>query len=175
MMNRTSLIPTLRVVPSGRYSFACPAHPHERADEIRHCSKCGLAFESRMSLGAPKERIPQEARLRWQYALAMSILLLGLVLTEWIPGNPFEGVFGDGTVKWLALGITTPVCLWAAWPLYRIALRSLRQLRPDMSILIGVGILSSYSYSMASTLWSGGFPPSFRGGNSAVATYFLVS
>ena len=49
--------------------------------------------------------------------------------------------------QWLALGLSTPVVAWGAWPLHRAALTNLRHGAATMDTLVSVGVLTSYLWS----------------------------
>ena len=49
--------------------------------------------------------------------------------------------------QWLALGLSTPVVAWGAWPLHRAALTNLRHGAATMDTLVSVGVLASYLWS----------------------------
>ncbi len=64
------------------------------------------------------------------------------------------GVFAvpAGVLRWLLLGLTTPVLLWAGRQFYRGAWSGLLHGSADMNTLVAVGTGSAYLYSAAVTL-----------------------
>jgi Cu+-exporting ATPase len=64
------------------------------------------------------------------------------------------------------------VCLWAAWPFYVRAVRSVKNASPNMFTLIGLGVTVAYGYSVVAALAPGIFPDAFRGHGGTVAVYF---
>lgn len=68
--------------------------------------------------------------------LAMAMDIAGLVL------------FRNATLHaWLVLALATPVQLVLGWPFYRGTVASLRQLNPNMDVLVALGTTVAYVYS----------------------------
>ncbi len=68
--------------------------------------------------------------------LAMAMDIAGLV------------VFGNETLHaWLVLALATPVQAVLGWPYYRGSVASLRQLNPNMDVLVALGTTVAYVYS----------------------------
>jgi Cu+-exporting ATPase len=68
----------------------------------------------------------------------------------------------------IMLALATPVQWWAGAPFVRGAWRSLMRRAPDMDLLVGLGTLSAYGYSLAATL----APDAFRRSGIVPHTYF---
>ena len=75
-------------------------------------------------------------RLLVSVALTIPVLAVSMV-AAW----QFDGW------QWLALGLSTPVVAWGAWPLHRAALANLRHGAATMDTLVSVGVLASYLWS----------------------------
>jgi Cu+-exporting ATPase len=91
---------------------------------------------------------------------------------DMLPGEPVSTWISASQRVLLELALATPVCLWAAWPFYARAARSLRSGKLNMFTLIGMGVGVAYGYSLVGTLFPGIFPASFRGESGQVAVYF---
>ena len=70
-------------------------------------------------------------------------------------GFTFEPPFGL-SMEWFGLILTTPIVLWGAYPFTSSAWNSLKKADVTMMTLIAVGILVSYLYSVAATVFLGG-------------------
>jgi Cu+-exporting ATPase len=70
--------------------------------------------------------------------------------------------------NWIQLALATPVQLWAGWPFVRGSLVALRRRAADMNLLVGLGTLAAYLYSLAATL----APASLRGAGEEAHVYF---
>ena len=87
-------------------------------------------------------------------------LLLTLPIILYSPigaglGFKFAPPFGL-SVAWFGLILSTPVVWWGGWPFLSAAWRALLQRQANMMTLIATGILVSYLYSVAATLFLGG-------------------
>ena len=71
------------------------------------------------------------------FALAMGGMALGFML-------PYQA--------WVELALATPVMLYAAWPFYVGAWKSVRNRSANMDVLVTVGTLAAYLYSLYVTL-----------------------
>ena len=54
--------------------------------------------------------------------------------------------------NWIQLFLATPVQLWAGWPFVRGSWIALRRRTADMNLLVGVGTLTAYLYSLVATV-----------------------
>ncbi len=57
--------------------------------------------------------------------------------------------------RWVQLVLATPVQFWAGWPFVSGAARALRRRQADMNLLVGLGTLAAYGYSLVATLAPG--------------------
>jgi Cu+-exporting ATPase len=94
---------------------------------------------------------------------ALSLPLLIIAMARLLPPE---------SRNWVELALATPVSLWAAWPFFVRAARSVRNLSPNMFTLVGLGVSVSYVYSVVGTVAPGVFPATFRDGSGHVAVYF---
>ncbi len=70
-------------------------------------------------------------------------------------GFTFDPPFGL-SMEWFGLILTTPIVFWGAYPFTSSAWNSLKKADVTMMTLIAVGILVSYLYSVAATVFLGG-------------------
>ena len=103
-----------------------------------------------------RERAAELAHLKRRFItasiLAVPVILLGNAGT--LP--PFNAL-SPTTQRWIQLLFATPVQWWAAWPFLRGAWNGVRRRSADMNLLIGVGTLSAYLYSLVATIAPQGF------------------
>jgi len=92
-----------------------------------------------------------------------------------LPGQPISSAIPREITIWLELAFATPVALWAAWPFYQRAVRSVVNRSLNMYSLIGLGVGVAYSYSVVAVIWPNWFPASFRGHDNSVGVYFEAS
>ncbi len=168
------LVPLKETKPAPKGTkYTCPMHPEIIRDAPGSCPICGMALEP-MGVPAddegPNPELVDFTRRFWVSAV-LSIPLLALTMGP-MAGLPFRQWLGEQYAVWIELGLATPVVLWAAIPFFKRAWASLLNRSPNMWTLIGLGVGSAYSYSVAATLFPGLFPPSFRGHDGTVGVYF---
>ncbi|QDU07443.1 heavy metal translocating P-type ATPase [Gimesia aquarii] len=153
--------------------YSCPMHPEIQQQGPGSCPICGMDLEPIMP---QKEESPEEvaeyelmARRFWGgLVLGLPVFLLamlpmtGLPIHQWIPLRVSD---------WIQFLLCTPVVLWAGWPLYERAYRSIITMNLNMFTLIGIGTGTAYVYSIFALLFPGIFPESFRSDGS-VELYF---
>jgi Cu+-exporting ATPase len=114
-----------------------------------------------------RERQAELADLRRRFTIAAILALPVVVL-----GN--LGMLGAlrtldmDTQKWLQLLFATPIQWWAGWPFVRGAWNGLRRRTADMNLLIGLGTLTAYLYSLVATV----APGAFRAAGAEPQVYF---
>src|SRR5213078_4480371 len=77
-------------------------------------------------------------------------------------GLPLDAWLGHRLWQWLQLVLSTPAVVWAGWPLWVRAARSVVTLRFNMFTLIGLGVWAAYLFSVAAVLAPGAFPEALR-------------
>jgi Cu+-exporting ATPase len=124
-----------------------------------------MALEPRAVEAEPREENAElrDMTRRFWVAAALSVPVLVLAMAELLsPG--LRGV--------VELALATPVCLWAGWPFFVRAARSIRNRSLNMFTLIGLGVGVAYLYSVVATVAPGAFPASVRDASGHVAVYF---
>ncbi|MEN0014858.1 MAG: heavy metal translocating P-type ATPase [Solirubrobacteraceae bacterium] len=103
-------------------------------------------------IGARDETVAEEEaehdRLALKYrAMASAALSLPVALVAMIPALQFD------YWQWVALGLTTPVLLWAGLPFHQATLRGLRHGTTTMDTLISTGTIAAYVWSLVALLF----------------------
>jgi Cu+-exporting ATPase len=159
--------------PLERTEWTCPMHPEVVQDKPGNCPKCGMALEPR-TVVVEEEENPELADMkrRFRTALALSVPVLIIAMSDLIPGRPLERLISTQTMGWIELALATPVVLWAGWPFLQRFWTSLVHRSLNMFTLIGLGVGVAYIYSVIAKLFPEIFPGSFRSESGEVALYF---
>jgi Cu+-exporting ATPase len=133
-----------------------------------------MALEPRTVIADQEEEDPElrDMKRRLSFSVAFAVPLVAVAMGDMLPGEPISTWISARGRVFLELALATPVCLWAAWPFYVRAARSIRSGNLNMFTLIGMGVGVAYSYSLFGALSPGIFPASFRGESGQVAVYF---
>jgi len=155
--------------PGAKYT--CPMHPEIVRDAPGACPICGMALEPMSPLAAGEERNPEldDMTRRFWVGLALSIPILAEMV---LPERVLAIFAAPAAMQWIALGLATPVVLWAGWPFFERGYQSLRTLNLNMFTLIATGVGVAYVYSVVATVAPGVFPPSQRDAHGMVPAYF---
>lgn len=151
--------------------YTCPMHPQVRQIGPGNCPICGMALEPEVvtaETGPSAEYLDMRRRFWIGLALAVPVLLLemGGHLTN------LHMVLGAPTSNWVQLVLATPVVLWAGFPFFERAWKSLVTMRLNMFTLIAMGTGVAWIYSVVATLAPDLFPATFRSADGSVAIYF---
>jgi P-type Cu+ transporter len=147
--------------------YTCPMHPEIRRTEPGNCPICGMTLEALIPELEEKENpelVDFRRRFWWTLPLTVIVTVLAMVVHRFVHGGiPYQ--------NWIELVLSTPVVLWAGWPFFTRGIESIRNRRPNMWTLIGLGVFAAYAFSVAATLVPGWFPEAFRQ-DGRVGVYF---
>ena len=157
---------------STRTEWTCPMHPEIVRDEPGACPICGMALEPRRA--ALDERNPEldDMWRRFRAAAVLTAPLLAVMVSDMLPNRPLHQALGARATGWLQALLATPVVLWAGWPFFERAWRSLVNRHLNMFTLIGLGTGTAYLFSVAALLLPGSFPASFHSHGGELPLYF---
>ena len=145
--------------------YTCPMHPQVVQDGPGNCPKCGMALEPMSApVDEPNAELVDMSRRLW-IGLAFTVPLLVLAMAHYAPG--FDAA--------LQLVLAAPVVLWAAWPFFVRAWRSVVTWNLNMFTLIALGVGAAFAYSVFATIAPGLFPAELRDPSGAVGVYFEVA
>jgi Cu+-exporting ATPase len=152
-------------------TFICPMHPEVEQDHPGTCPKCGMALEPKtISAGPEDDTELREMTRRFWVAAAFSVSVLLLAMLPMV-GVPIHGWLSTAQFHWLQFALTTPVVLWAGWPLLARGWQSIVSRHLNMFTLILVGVGAAYLYSTAATIWPDHVPEAFKE-HGAAPVYF---
>ncbi len=150
--------------PAPTHDWYCPMCPGVESDEPGVCPTCGMALEpafQSLDTSAEDQELRDWMRRFW-LAAALTLPVVVLAMGHLFPGGGLEARIGVGLSAWIQFFFTTPVVLWAGWPLLERGARSFRTGRLNMFSLIALGVASAYLFSVAAILVPNLFPEAFR-------------
>ena len=149
-------VPTITALALGTV-YTCPMHPEVRQNNPGACPKCGMALEPEMP-GLDDGENPEllDFRRRFTWTLPLTIIVTVLAMA----GHRLQW-FDMTTQSWIELVLTLPIVLWAGWPFFERAVKSVLHRSPNMWTLIGLGTAAAFIYSVVATVAPGVFPASF--------------
>ena len=168
-----ALEPAAPAAPSVKTEYVCPMHPEIVRDEPGSCPICGMALEPR-TVTLEEEANPElvDMTRRFWAGVVLSVPIVFLAMSEFIPGQPVQKSFSPHALNWLQQLFATPVVLWGGWPFFERGWRSIINRSLNMFTLIAIGVGTAYVYSFVATLLPQAFPESFRGHAGEVGVYF---
>jgi P-type Cu+ transporter len=155
-----------------RTEWVCPMHPQVVRSEPGSCPICGMALEPRTASIEDENPELRDMSRRFWVAVALTLPLLILAMGDMLPGQPVSALISGRTRVLAELTLATPICLWAAWPFYERAARSVVNRSLNMFTLIGLGVSVAYGFSVVAVLFPQLFPASFRNHHGEVGVYF---
>ncbi len=153
--------------------YTCPMHPQIRQNRPGNCPICGMALEPE-TLAADAGPNPELADMtrRFWIGVVLAVPLLVLEMGGHVPGLNLHHLVLPRVSVWIQFVLATPIVLWAGWPFFERAWRSVVNRSLNMFTLIALGVGVAYAYSLVATVAPGLFPPAFRGEGGAVPVYY---
>ncbi len=162
------------VAPSAaKVEYTCAMHPEVVQDQPGSCPICGMALEPR-TVALQEEENPEltDMRRRFWVATALGLPVLVVAMIGHLPGVNLAALAPARFWTFFQLVLSTPVVLWAGWPLLERGWRSVVNRSLNMFTLIGMGVGVAYLYSLVAALAPGLFPASFHDAGGHVGVYF---
>jgi Cu+-exporting ATPase len=157
---------------SDKVEYTCPMHPEVRQLGPGACPKCGMALEPVDITGDEANPELEDMTRRFRISVVLTLPILMLMISEFIPGDPLRNLLGSRLSLWLQFVLSTPVVLWAGWPFFERGWLSVKLRSLNMFTLIALGTGAAYLYSVVALLFPGLIPDSFRHMGGELAVYF---
>lgn len=154
--------------------YTCPMHPEIRQDHPGTCPKCGMSLEPETP-EADDDHSRQELKdmtRRFWVSAGLSLPVLGLAMSDLIPGQPVQHLFSGQALAWIQLVLSTPVVLWGGWPFFERAWASVKHRSPNMFTLIAMGVGVAWLFSLVATLAPTWIPETMRTHGGFAPVYF---
>ena len=162
-----------RATPDGT-KYTCPMHPEIVRDIPGDCPKCGMALEP-MGVPAPEDGPNPELvdfKRRFFIGAVLTVPLLVLTMGPLLGLGAVREALGERSAQWFELLLSAPVVLWAGWPFFVRAVKSVVSRCLNMFTLIGMGVGSAFLFSVVAVLAPDMFPQGFRDAQGHVGVYF---
>ena len=170
-----ALEPVTIKAPATKTEYTCPMHPEIIRDQPGFCPICGMALEPRTVTGDEANEELTDMTRRFWIGTVLTLPLLFLAMSDLIPGQPVQHALSFRLIYYIELALSTPVILWAGWPLFYRGWTSIVNRSLNMFTLIAIGTGVAYTYSIVATLFPEVFPASFRTHGGEVGVYYEVS
>jgi Cu+-exporting ATPase len=151
--------------------YTCPMHPQIEQDHPGNCPICGMALEPKTITAEADDSEARDMTRRFWIAAVLSLPPLLLGMAHLIPGFHIDHYLSPKLNQWIQFIFSSPVVLWAGWPLLLRGWHSVKTFHLNMFTLIALGVGTAYVYSVVAVLKPNLFPPAFRM-NGAVPVYF---
>jgi P-type Cu2+ transporter len=142
--------------------YTCPMHPEIQQQGPGNCPICGMALEPMdATLQADDSELRDMTRRFW-LSLALSLPLMFITMSEFIPGLNLHHRMGLNTFTWLQALLATPVVLWGGWLFFARGWASLKTWNLNMFSLIALGTGSAFIFSVFALLFPATLPDAFK-------------
>ncbi|NMM36420.1 MAG: heavy metal translocating P-type ATPase [Glaciimonas sp.] len=142
--------------------YTCPMHPEVQQIGPGTCPKCGMALEPMDAAAQEDSSELRDMTRRFWVSLALSLPLLFITMSEFIPGVNLHHWMGIDTFNWLQAALATPVVLWGGWPFFVRGWASLQTWNLNMFSLISLGTAAAYLFSAFALLFPATLPDAFK-------------
>ena len=149
-------------------------HAQVRRIEPGSCPICGMGLElenAAMAAEGPNPELVDFTHRFW-VGTALTVPLLVLTMGPYLGLSGVRGIFGERATLWIELVLGTPVVLWCGWPFLTRGWNSFRSMNLNMFSLIGMGVMSAWTFSVVAVLAPDIFPAGFRDPEGHVGVYF---
>ena len=156
---------------SATVRYTCPMHPQVQQIGPGSCPICGMALEPMDATADEDTSELRDMSKRFWVGLALSLPLLFISMSEFIPGLDLRHRIGMATFNWLQAILAAPVVLWGGWPFFVRGWASFKRWNLNMFSLIALGTGASFLFSVFALLFPDSLPEAFKM-NGMVPFYF---
>ena len=143
-------------------TYTCPMHPEVQQVGPGNCPKCGMTLEPMEASTEEDTSELSDMTRRFWVSLALSVPLLLVTMSEFIPGVNIHHWMGINTFNWLQALLGTPVVVWGGWPFFVRAWASFKTWNLNMFSLIGLGTAAAFLFSVFALLFPAVLPAAFK-------------
>jgi heavy metal translocating P-type ATPase len=169
------LTPSVTSPPTGHAakntSYTCPMHPQIQQAGPGTCPICGMALEPMDATAQADDSELKDMMRRFWVSLALSLPLLFITMSEFIPGLNLHHRIGLNVFNGLQAILASPVVLWGGWPFFVRGWASFKTWNLNMFSLISLGTGAAFIFSVFALLFPAMLPAAFKM-NGMVPLYF---
>jgi Cu2+-exporting ATPase len=161
---------------NGPAVYTCPMHPQVKKNKPGDCPICGMDLVPEKPQDSDDEEIAYRKMLKkFRIALAVSIPVLIIAMSDFIPFLHLENIVSKKVWSWIEFALATPVVFYSGWIFFKRGWSSIRRWSPNMWTLISIGVGSAYLFSVFALILPGIFPAQFKDMSGNVHLYFEAS
>lgn len=157
--------------PSRSQLYTCPMHPQIQQIGPGSCPICGMALEPMDATTEVDDSELKDMTRRFWISLVLSLPLLFITMSEFIPGLNLHHRIGINVFNWLQAVLATPVVVWCGWPFFTRGWASFKTWNLNMFSLISLGTGAAFIFSVFALLFPAMLPDAFKM-NGMVPLYF---
>ena len=166
------LVKEAAAVPSGTI-YTCSMHPEIKRNKPGSCPICGMELiPEKGDVESEEEKAYKKMAKKFQVALFLSVPVLIIAMSEFIPFINLESLAPKKIWNWVEFILATPVLFYSSWVFFKRGWSSIVRWSPNMWTLISIGVGAAYVFSVIALLIPGLFPPQFQDANGNVHIYF---
>ncbi len=143
-------------------TYTCPMHPQIQQAGPGTCPICGMALEPMDASAQADDSELKDMTHRFWISLALSLPLLFITMSEFIPGLNLHHRIGLNVFNWLQAILATPVVLWGGWPFFVRGWASFKTWNLNMFSLISLGTGAAFIFSVFALLFPNLLPDAFK-------------
>jgi Cu2+-exporting ATPase len=142
-------------------------------DHPGYCPKCGMTLVPEKSADtSDEERAYHKMLQKFKIALALSIPIFIIAMSEFFPFLHFEAIATKKIWSWIEFILAIPVVFYSGLDFFKRGWSSVRRWAPNMWTLISIGVGTAFLFSVTGLLFPGLFPQQFRDAQGNVHLYF---
>ncbi len=153
--------------------FTCSMHPEIKRNKPGSCPICGMdLIPESGNVESEEERAYKKMAEKFKVALVLSVPVLIIAMSEFIPFINLENLAPKKVWNWFEFILATPVLFYSSWVFFKRGWSSIIRRTPNMWTLISIGVGAAYIFSVFALLVPGIFPPQFQDDQGNVHIYF---
>ena len=153
--------------------YTCSMHPEIKSNKPGSCPICGMdLIPESGDVESEEERAYNKMAKKFRVALFLSVPVLIIAMSEFIPYINLEKLAPKKIWNWVEFILATPVLFYSSWVFFKRGWSSIVRWSPNMWTLISIGVGAAYVFSVIALLIPGLFPPQFQDANGNVHIYF---